>query len=316
MTTWATPMPPPQPPADLDPALQALWAHYFQRARRLARWPAWLAYRRASQLANDKRRLEAAWAQRMADGVRRIWPAPGFAERTVDAFYAMAAREILDVFFLPTLRPRDLGGCLRPQGFEWLPPAGDGRGTIIAMGHYGRPIMLSTALGLSGRRIGMLSQAVDARNPDLNAVMQAYLQFKMTRTAAAAGGRWLTTLDPPRQLYAALEQGETLIIMLDVVQERAKKRFPAPFLGGELAVPMGILRLLQQTGARLLYGAASDDGRSVETVLRRLPDAPDAAMTAAIGELERDVVKSPWQWWQWGQLEALWQPGPSPATEV
>ena len=298
------------PPSQLDADLKEIWRQYFITFRGLSLLPPGMAYRLVQRVAREKYRREQSWVEKMIAGVSLAYPdAPAsFATEMVKAHYDMAAREILDVFYLSRLRQRHLGRTLIPCGFDTLSKTQPGRGTIIAMGHYGRPIMLSTALGLSGFKIGMLSQAVDARNSGLNPVMQIYLQYKMERTISQAGGTWLTTLDSPRLLYAAMERGESIIIMLDVPKVDAKKRIEAEFLGGTLSVPVGILRLLQKTGARLVYGVTIDHGRVVGAEIRSLPEKPEQAMAAAIQELHKDVRANPWQWWQWGQLDLLWKP--------
>ena len=289
------------------------WLRYFVAFRGLSLMPERVAYRLASHMGDLDLRRENAWAESFASGLRLAFPswAESRISASVRAHFRMMAREVLDVFYLPRRREQHLGKVIFPSGFEVLEHAKQGgKGTIIAMAHFGRPIMLSTALGLSGHRIGILSQAVDERNPDLSSVDSTYLQNKLLHTVAKAGGRGITTKDNLRVLYNALDQGETIIIMLDVVEPDAEKRFKAPFLGGILGVPRGIVRLASKTGARLIYGVAKDQGHTVATELRALPPEPGAAMTAAILELEKDVLEAPWQWWQWRQLNHFWGHAP------
>jgi KDO2-lipid IV(A) lauroyltransferase len=288
------------------------WFRYFVVFRGLSWLPERAAYRLANCVGDFDRRRQSGHAEAVAAGLRLAFPTQSDAliADLVQANFRMLAREVLDVFYLSRRSASDLGKVFFPSGFEVLERAGqERRGTIIAMAHYGRPIMLSTALGLAGFRVGMLSQAVDERNPDLDAVEQSYLQFKMRHTVAQAGGPWITTRDNLRSLYEALAQGEILIIMLDVAEPDPAKCFEAPFLGGTLAVPNGILRIAQKTGARLVYGVARDRDRAVAAELRPLPEAPDAALTAAIRHLEGDVLAAPWQWWQWYHLKHVWRPG-------
>lgn len=302
--------PPLFPPSDLDPALKKLWRHYFVIYRGLSLLPSMLAYRLTDWLGIRRLQRERTVAEGMMHGMRSAMPeiTPESARLNVASFYRMAAREVLDVFVLPQLRPHDIGRTLIPIGFENL-RAERGRGTIIAMAHFGRPIMLSTALGLSGFEIGMLSQPVDHRNPHLNAVDRAYLTLKIANTVAQAKGRWLTTLDNPRFLYKALERGETIIIMLDVISPEARPAYQANFFGGTLSIPTGILRLMEKTGARLVYAAAIDQGMTVRAEIRALDAAtPGAAMQAAVTELEMDARAHPEQWWQWGALHHVWKP--------
>lgn len=295
-----------------DRELKKRWLRYFVAFRGLSLLPERIAYWFASRLGDWDSRQENDWAAAFSRGLRLAFPlqTESFIAGSVQAHFRMMAREVLDVFYLPRRRVAHLGSVFFPSGFEILKrPEMDGRGTIIAMAHYGRPIMLSTALGLSGYRIGMLSQAVDERNTALNQVEQRYLQYKMRHTVAQAGGSWITTMGSMRRLYEALNRGETIIIMLDVFEPDPAKRFQAPFLGGILEIPTGIIRVAKKTGARLVYGVARELGRTVAPELRPLPDDPEAALAVAVRELEKDVLEAPWQWWQWRQFEHVWRPG-------
>src|SRR5450759_1429251 len=295
----------------MDKESRKRWLRYFVVFRGLSWMPERIAYRLASRIGDMDMRRQTAWAESLASGLRVAFPsrADSFIVGSVQENFRMMAREVLDVFYLSRRRVQDLGKVFLSSGFGALEQATQGgQGTIIAMAHYGRPIMLSTALGLSGYKVGMLSQAVDERNPTLNPAEQTYLQYKLRHTVAQAGGRWITTMDNLRLLYQALNRGETIIIMLDVLEPDPGKRFEAPFLGGIMGTPMGIVRLATRTGARLVYGVAKEQGRVVAPELRPLPEQPEAAMVAAIRELEKDVLEAPWQWWQWGHFGQVWRP--------
>jgi KDO2-lipid IV(A) lauroyltransferase len=179
-------------------------------------------------------------------------------------------------------------------------------GKIIIMAHQGRPIMLSSALGLSGLKVGMLSQVIDERNPHLDATTRRFLNLKMDRTVRIAGGRWVTTADHLRVLYDAVKQGETIIIMMDLVEPDPGRQVPLPFHGGHLKLPPGIIRIAQRAGAKLYFGRALDQGSKTECSVVPLPADPLQAMLKAAQLLETDTQKAPWQWWQWNDLHLLW----------
>lgn len=298
------------PPRHLSREQRAIWKHYFLTFRSLSILPSPLAYYLASRIGTGKSRRDPAATNEIARCMHQILPeiTPDSAASNAEAYYRMEAREMMDVFFLPGITRKNLGRTITATGFETL-QTGKKTGTIIAMAHFGRPIMLSTALGLSGFKVGMLSQPVDRRNVHLNPVEQDFLTLKMERTVAKAGGRWLTTLDNPRLLYRAMELDETIIIMLDVINPGIKSSFGSKFLGGELMIPTGIIRLMEKTGARLVYGTAIDEGRHVRAEIRPLhADTPEMAMQAAVSELENDTRAYPSQLWQWRTLHHVWRP--------
>ncbi len=287
---------------------------YHGLFRPLAALPPPLAYRVAGLIGHLDCRRNAAARAAIDQGLARAFPELPESVRGswVREYFAMLARETLDTFTMPARTPTNSDGLLRlrPGSLEVLRAArGDGRGVIIAMAHYGRPNMLALALGLAGERLGMLTMAIDERNRDLDPVDRAYLERKIHTLLGFIQGSWFSLGDDLRQLYGALERGETLVLLMDAhTPERPQRRWTVPFLAGELSVPSGIARLAEYTGAGIVYGVAHQSGWGVEAELRRLPDQPEAALRAAVAELERDVRGAPWLWWQWNILELIWTP--------
>lgn len=176
----------------------------------------------------------------------------------------------------------------------------------MIMGHLGRPLMLCAALGLAGYPTGMLSQAVDERNPNLDPPTRSFLQYKMHHATRLAGGRWVTTADPLKSLYAALHNGETLVIMMDLVESDPNRQVSIPFLNGHLRLPPGILRLADKTKANLFYGSARDNGQQVLCTVTALGSNGQQALIEAAQLMQTEVAAEPWQWWQWNNFPLLW----------
>lgn len=295
----------------LDNILKKRWLRYFCFFRLISFLPRFLAYRLATYMGKRDFRRDPEWAKLLTAGLKLAYPELPEADISchVKANFQLLARETCDVFRFSRMSRSDFGRGIAPVGFELLREAqAAGKGVIILMGHYGRPMMLSTALGLSGYKIGMLSQAVDERNPGLNPVERQYLQYKMKEALSRSGGSWVTTKDPLRALYRLLQAGETIIIMQDVAQLDREKGISVPFLGGTLTIPKGSLRLAQQTGAKLLYGVAKELDSAICVELRDLPADKTMAVQVAAKELEKDVRDAPWQWWQWYHLHQVWNP--------
>ncbi|MBD3768389.1 MAG: hypothetical protein IE928_10680 [Gammaproteobacteria bacterium] len=226
-------------------------------------------------------------------------------EQWVYAHFGMMAREELDVFYLTRMNRKTITD-MASLNADALIKERNNCGKIIVMAHAGRPIMLSSALGLSDLSIGMLSQVIDERNPHLDEQTRDYLQYKMHHTVRIAGGRWVTTADHLRVLYDALKQGETIIIMMDLVEADPARQVKVDFLNGQLALPPGIIRLVQRSGAKLFYGRALDSHEQTVCSVIALPDDPVLAMQAAAQQLENDINIAPWQWWQWNNLPLMW----------
>ena len=285
------------------------WLRYNVVLRLLSFLPSPIAYQAVRMIGlfdsfvNGKDRL--AYVQ----GLANAFPALSSAEldNCWQAHRVMMAREQLDVLFIPKISSLNCERLITLHGLEVLQEAQqEGRGVVLAMGHYGRPIMLSTQLAVYGSKIGMLSQTIDERNPHLNPVERSYLARKMKIVTEAAGGRWLMLDDSMRPLYEGVKSGETIILMFDLHEPKPTNRLEVPFCNGVMGLPRGIERVAAATGARVVYGVAKDDGRKVVVELRKLPQDPHQALVAAVKELEKDVKTAPWQWWQWPLFDHAW----------
>ncbi len=297
----------------MNPAL-ARRLRYYGLFRPLAALPLPLAYGTAGLIGRCDAYRNAPARAAVHKGLVQAFPRRSVAELDdwTRRYFQMLAREQLDTFTMPARTPanseRLLG--LRPGSLDVLRGArGGGRGVIIAMAHYGRINLLLLALALAGERLGMLTMVIDPRNRELDPVDRAYLYRKNRTLLGFIRGSWITLGDDLRALYRALARGETLVLLFDAhTPERRQQRWTVPFLDGELRIPAGIARLARHTGARVVYGVAHQHDWRVEAELRPLPDDPDAALRAAVAELERDVYRAPWLWWHWNILELIWTP--------
>ena len=288
----------------------ALWLRYYAVFRPLARLPLPLAYRCAGQIGRlDCRRQDVA-RHYIANGMEALLPR--YQEDYLPAYFGMLAREALDAFVMARLNPQRARQLLQlsPGSLEVLHSARrQGQGVIIAMSHYSRINMLLLALALAGERLGMLTMVTDERNQNVDPVSRRYLQFKIGTLMRYIQGRWLTLGDDMRLLYRALEQGETMVLLLDAyTPERPQKKLSLPFLGGYLSVSRGPVRLAEKTGASIVYGVPYERGWTIEAAIRPLPENPYQALRAAVATLEQDVLRTPWAWWHWNLWEAIWSP--------
>lgn len=273
----------------------------------LSRLPRPLAYRLAAEIGRLDARRQPETQVALRAALQRVLPERDPAG--VEAYFSLLAMETLDTCFLPCIDAANIGDWVRLDGVEHFTAAqAEGRGLILVMAHYGRLILTMLAIALSGHRLGMLTMAVDERNPGLDPEDRWFLSRKVGNVQRLLGGRWISLGGPMRDLYRALESGEAITILLDAFMPSFGTRIGYPFLGGQLLVPQGIERLVRKTGARLVYGCAVNEGYRVRSSLRPLPDGAEAGLRAAVAELGRDVDAHPWHWWQWPILDLLWQP--------
>lgn len=219
-------------------------------------------------------------------------------------YTSMHARERLDTYRLTHLRRKDFEDQVLLEGDDYAKQAlSDGNGAILIMAHYGRPVMLCSALAQKGPSIGMLTGSVQD-NPNLDKVDLWFHYFGMQNTLNHSKGSWFTTRDDLRGLYKALKKGEIIIVMMDL--PAGANGINTPFFGGHLHLPQGIIRIAQKTQARLIYGSAKEiaDGR-VHAKIYPLDSNPEKAMMQAVKYLERDITEDCSQWWQWNLWPTL-----------
>lgn len=298
-------------------------ARLFGLFRPVSRLPMPLAYQIAEYVGSFDYRRRADLRQVIGSGLAAALPEardPAQREEWARRYCHMMSREIMDAFFMSRLNqanstrlvtmPADSLARMRTL-------REDGRGTIVVMAHYGRLNLLLLALAMAGYDLGMLTIAVDERNPELSPVDRAYLGNKVAALQKQIRGRWVSLGDNLRGLYQGLKSGEIIVILMDAYHAgQDDNRIDLPFLGGHLNVSQGIVRLAEKTGARMIYGAVRDplpsetekaSWQAVAT-LRPLPDNPEEALKQSVAWLEQDVLDMPWLWWHWNILDYIWKP--------
>ncbi len=283
--------------------------HYFGMAP-LARLPLPLGYGLASGIGIANRYGRQTDANFVAAQMAKVFPAlpPRARGAAVREYFALQAREHLDVFTLPRWR---LGHTLTLEESSLAVLAAAkaaNRGVIIVMGHFGRVNLLLLALALAGERLGMLTMNIDETNPDLDAVARRFFHRKVYGLLDKIGGPLITLNDDKRLIYRALEGGATLVMLVDAItSDYGKQRKMAVNFGdGVLHLPTGIARIARSTGAKLVYGSIPERGWGGVAQLRALDDDAETALQQAMAYLAAAVEARPGQWWQWGQLDLCW----------
>ncbi len=286
------------------------WFRYRCLFPTLAFFPERLAYKIASLIGLFDARYQGN-RPAIQNGFLTIYP--GLADDTehlkalMNHYYQMMARDTLDCFRMPRFTNKNTQTLLQVHDEDVLKKAqSQGKGVILIISHFGRFFMLGPGLKLSGIEFGMLTTSVDETNPHYDAIDRCYVAKKLFNTQLFSRGSWFTTADSPRKTYQALKQGEIILIAMDGIETNSSTRFHFPFLGGTLTLPEGIVRIAEKTGAKIVFGHAMEQGRSVHIRLFPLPDDPYTALQQSVKQLEQDVTAYPWQWWQWAALASLW----------
>jgi len=291
------------------------WFKHLVLLPLLARFPARLAYRLAGCCTRGwKPPCELEWRANYRAGIVHLQQRSSMLAsldpvETVRCHDEVLAHDVLDGYRFARLSAADVHARVRIEGIEALDAASRaGRGVVLCMGHFGRTAMLGASLGLSGYPVGMLTNATDRSNTVLSAADRAMLTRKMNDLSRAVGGPWIKTGSNTRTLIAHLKTGGRVCATADLYEANPANRFFAPFLGGILAVPNGLLRVARSTNAAFVYGRARSAGERVEIQLTPIDEAtPEACFAEYLRLLSADIEKEPWQWWLWGMLPAFWE---------
>lgn len=282
--------------------------------RVISAMPLPLAYRLAGAVGTLDGLIKSSYLRSFSDGMEYV-RSGGFdlSRREIEKFTIRHARmmagEIVDSYVVSGRNIETLGRICSLSGRELVDAKlNEGRGCIILVCHYSRLNMVALGLGYSGIETGIITQCVDRRNRMLDWVDRRYLSAKIKRYHEVTRGTLVTLEDNLRPIYKALLRNEAVILLMDAFHPRFKRFNSYPFLGGSLRLPQGALRLAERAGAPMIYGVTREKGWHVQVDIRDLPASPGQALEAAVGNLEKDVKKRPWEWWQWFNIREMWRP--------
>jgi KDO2-lipid IV(A) lauroyltransferase len=284
----------------------------------LARLPLPVGYALAAISGIGEILVDQGGRRAVAEGLRCLLPGLSLLRRAeiLVRHFVMKSWECLDAFVL-MVDARRAASLVHVSGLEILRQARlEGAGVILVMAHFGRINLHALGLARAGERLGMLTMAID-NNPDLDTVERDYLRAKAAALHRHLGGSWIRLGGSLRQLYRDLARREVVVILLDAyVPGWEKRAVKLPCFGGRLALPTGILRLAQRTGARLVYAGALQKGFRVRGYLKPLPSEPEAGFQAALCCLEQDISRFPWLWWQWNLVPQIFAPAESQVSTI
>ena len=272
-----------------------------------------VAYNIATWIGTLDSRRESPYIKGLRAGMKNCFPdladRPEVLKQWLKKHCCMQAREMLDAYVIGRQTGRSIGRLSEISGRQYLTHALEkGRGVIIVLSHYSRLNMLPCTLGLTGQQTGVLTQAVDRRNPFLDWVDRTYLRNKLQTYYRITKGTGVTLEDDLRGIYRALKANEAVVILLDAYNPRLRRFREYHFLGGKLCLPTGIERISVATKATLVYGVVKENGWRVKAEIRPLPGTGAEAMVQAVREFEQDMLERPWEWWQWGYMNTMWHP--------
>lgn len=186
-------------------------------------------------------------------------------------------------------------------------------GVLLVLGHWGSACTLFVALGRMGIHFHIVGRPLDR---EIDPFHPAYLEYGKRRIAAleqATGHPFIYTgRGNFGRIRELLSGGATVLMMFDVTPNILKHVQPARFFGRTAYFADGVVRLQQDTGARVFSTSIT---RDPERCLQRVEvsevnvSAPEGGLLQSlVGSLEAEIRRRPHEWILWDSLTWFFQP--------
>lgn len=256
--------------------------------------------------------FEKSKKNKIQQSLLQIFPGktPEWYSSQCNQYLHMMELETFDVFTLQGLNKNNIGKLINFSGLDNLASVIDqNRPVLLYSSHYGRLIMPLIALGIAGFKNSCLT--ADINNPRLPKQQRNFLEFKNSQMKLLMGEEVITRAESLKKLYRLMHQGSILVMIIDAPPAHGDKIIQVPFMGGQLNVSPGILRLARKYDAALIpYFAEETQQGLIGEILPEINiDGLDdlSAMQRLFRPVEERISINPSQWWLWPHLDGIWK---------
>ncbi|MGH7477817.1 MAG: lysophospholipid acyltransferase family protein [Longimicrobiales bacterium] len=180
--------------------------------------------------------------------------------QTAEATYAHIAREAVMIARLPGLSAAAVRELTPTRGLETLEAAiAEGRGAVLAMGHFGNWELAPQALTSRGMAVDAVVQP--QRNP--------LFDRAISETRERFGGHVIERHKAPRRALRSLRAGRAVVFVID--QNAGRSGIFVPYFGHPASTHRGAALLALRAGAPMFALRAIRVGSRYETLVERLP---------------------------------------------
>lgn len=279
----------------------------------IARLPRRQAYAMADRRAGWVMRRREASRQTSLQNLAGVFPekSPGELERIVRRQFQVQSRDEMESHWYRRRLPF-FERFVEISGLETLRGAiAEGRGVLLFSGHVGCTGLFFVVMGLHGVHLNIIGLPLDSGQLEFPEPFLAYARNRVAGIEEAVSRPFILTGRGNYPLMQRkLREGETLMVLIDVVPTLLKRRVEVEFLGRPCWFGDGAAALCKSTGARLLEWNIHQDLRSdrhrieiSDPGLRSLGDRSNQSVMAELAALlERRIRRHPEDWSQWDSL--------------
>lgn len=223
-------------------------------------------------------------------------------KRIADGVFANVARLLVAFARFPLLNAQNIGKWIKYEGLENYSEAKEkGRGVLIATAHLGNWELSAFAHALMTEPMSIMVRPLD----------NSFLDSLVERRRTLSGNRLITKRDAARRVLKALQQNETVGVLIDQNTSISEGVF-VDFFGKLASANPAFVKLAYRSGAPVVPGFALWDESHRRYVLRFYPEVPvtgdAAADTQRIHSLFEEIIRAHPDQWMW--IHRRWKTRP------
>ncbi len=242
-------------------------------------------------------------------------------EQVALTFFQHLTCEDLDAYYYLRWSRAKLDRVFSFDGLQHLDDVlGQGRGALLATGHFGAPCAALVGLGIKGYPITHVSREYQ-RDPSIPSGFRAYSLDKLRRIEQRIGRPLINAIgrdDLPSheavlQILKQLRQNQLVSMAIDVNPNLVEDGMNARFLGRPGRFSSNLVRLATQSQTQIIPYFILRDGAdwSRFRISLRSPMVMsgniEADLQACVDRLEEVILEHPEQWFIWDSLSHFWK---------
>ena len=291
----------------------------------LSRFPKRISYDCARFLGRRLFRYEEATRNLILAHLRKVFPPNDTVqmdpEEVALTFFQHLTCEDLDAYYYPRWSREKLDRVFSFDGLQHLDDVlNQGRGALLATGHFGAPCAALVGLGIKGYPITHVSREYQS-DPSVPSAFRAYALTKLRKIERrigrplinAIGRDDLPSYEAVLQILKQLRRNQLVSMAIDVSPNLVEDGMSTRFLGRPSRFTSNLVRLATQSQTPIIPYFIQRDGQDWSRF--RISLHPPILMSGdiqgdlqvCVNHLEEVILQRPEQWFIWDSLSHFWE---------